>query len=155
MALQAPSAVTHVVFVGIPLIGRRARAQLLESWAPPMELASDGSHFDTIWQRYASQRSMPPDFLTLLDASLFTVHERYNWAYNAAFRYDPAADLPRLRVPVLFVNSEADVLIAADRRAVEMVPDGRLIAVPGETHPLPWQVPERFAEAVIDFVIPS
>ncbi len=153
IAVQAaPGRVTHAVLSGIPLMRPETRASLLATWAPETPPQADGSHFAEVWGRYAAQGDPPPDFITTLACSLFSVWDRYNWAYNAAFRYDPAPDLPSLACPTLFLTAASDLLLRADERALRAVPDGRMEVVEGRSHPLPWCVPERFAREIADFV---
>ena len=132
------------------------RSMLLDTWAPETPPRPDGSHFAEVWERYVAQGDPPPDFInvsiTTLACSLFSVWERYHWAYNAAFRYDPAPDLPSLRCPTLFLTAASDLLLRADERALRAVADSRLTVVDGRSHPLPWCVPERFAGEIAAFV---
>ena len=133
------------------------RAHLLSTWAPETPPRADGSHFQEVWERYAVQgsvdgtESLPPDYITSLECSLFSVWERYNWAYNAAFRYDPVPDLPALTCPTLFLTAATDLLLRADKRALKSVPNGHMTIVEA-SHPLPWCVPERFASEIATFV---
>jgi pimeloyl-ACP methyl ester carboxylesterase len=153
IALQAePGRVTHAILSGIPLMRPETRAELHDSWAPETPPQADGSHFAEVWARYAAQGGARPAFTTMLATSLFSVWERYNWAYNAAFRYDPRPDLPKLSCPTLFLTSDTDLLLRADERALTLVPDSRLTVVEGSEHPLPWFVPERFAREIVSFV---
>ncbi len=152
IALQArPGRVTHAILSGIPLMRPETRAELHSSWAPETPPRPDGSHFEEVWARYAAQGGARPSFTTMLTTSLFSVWERYNWAYNAAFRYDPRPDLPRLACPTLFLTSDTDLLLRADKRALDLVPDSRLTVVEGSEHPLPWFVPDRFAREIVSF----
>jgi pimeloyl-ACP methyl ester carboxylesterase len=153
MAVQAaPGRVTHAILSGIPVMRPETRAHLLATWAPETPPQADGSHFADVWGRYVAQGDPPPDFITTLACSLFSVWERYHWAYNAAFRYDPAPDLPALTCPTLFLTAASDLLLRADERALKAVPDGRLTVVEGRSHPLPWCMPERFASEIAAFV---
>lgn len=153
IALQAePGRVTHAILSGIPLMRPETRTELHDSWAPETPPQADGSHFADVWGRYVAQGDPPPDFITTLACSLFSVWERYHWAYNAAFRYDPAPDLPAMTCPTLFLTAASDLLLRADERALKAVPDGRLTVVDGRSHPLPWCMPERFATEIAAFV---
>lgn len=154
IALEAPDRVTHAIFQGIPAYTPEKRRARLESWAPALELAADGSHFQYAWDRFRRIWWGEPslELLTLAVVNMVGNHERYHWAYNAAFRYDPVPDLPQLGCPALFLTPEHDLLAEEDQRAVELVPDGRLVLVPGVGGQIYAREPERFARDVVAFL---
>lgn len=155
VALQAPARVTAAVFTGIPVLDSAERERYLASWAPPLEPRADGGHLRWAWERY--QRiwgaDSPAAVLDVGALGLLSNAARYNWAYQAAFRYDPLPDLRLLSCPVLFLTAEHDLLIDSDRRAVELVAQGRMRVVPGLRGQLPVRVPEVFAREVADFLL--
>jgi pimeloyl-ACP methyl ester carboxylesterase len=153
VALQAgPGRVSHVVFSGLPLLSAEERAEYLRSWSPPMAPAADGSHLRWAWERYERIWQGPPDLLHLGATLLLGNLERYHWAYNAAFRYDPRPDLGGLSCPVLFLTAEGDLLIRSDREALALVPGSRLVEVPGLVGQLPLRAPETFSDALLAFL---
>lgn len=152
LAVQAPERVTHVVLSGVPVWTPEERAWYLETWAPDVAVADDGSHFQWAWDRYVRIWGGPPELLHIGATTLLSNLERYNVAYQAAFRYDPEPDLGSIRCPVLLLTAEDDLLIESDRNAVDLFSDARLEVVEGLRGQLPMRVPEIFARKVEEFV---
>ena len=155
VALEAPERVTHTIFQGMPAYLPKKRQARIDSWAPPMELAADGSHFQYAWERFRRIWWGEPslELLTLAVINMASNHERYGWAYNAAFHYDPVPDLPKLGCPTLFITPEHDLLAEEDQRAVGLVPDSRLVLIEGAGGQLYAREPERFAREVTNFLL--
>lgn len=128
------------------------RADYLANWAPAVTPDADGAHFRWAWERYVRIWKGPAEMVHLGAKLLLSNLERYNWAYNAAFRYDPEPDLSALGVPTLFLTAENDLLITSDRKAVGIVPDARLQIIEDLPGQLPMRVPKLFAEAVVAFL---
>lgn len=61
--------------------------------------------------------------------------------------------LGEISVPVLWVAGENDSkFLKLGRRAVELMPDARLVIAPDCSHRVPWQAPEWFAGQVMRFL---
>ena len=154
VATQAPSLVNKLVLMGVALYTAEERKEMLESWTPPFEPKSDGSHLRWLWERY--QRiygaDTPPGLLHSAVAQFLKAGERYQWAYQAAFRYDPAPALKKLMRPVLFLVAENDLLADKNEEAIAITPDSRGQVVPGLKGQLHARVPEYFAESVYKFL---
>lgn len=67
---------------------------------------------------------------------------------------DITDELPRIACPVLLVCGEHDLLMPADaaQRIEASVPQAEVLRMDGAAHFLPFQAPDRFAHAVIDFL---
>lgn len=153
VVLQAQSGrATHFLASGIPVFTAQERAQYLESWSPQVQPDADGTHLGWAWKRYQRIWNGPPQLLHDGATMLLSNLQRYHWAYNAAFRYDPEPDLPSITVPTLLLTAEHDLLIESDRRAVRLIPNARLQEVPDLVGQLPMRVPDQFATAICDFV---
>lgn len=153
LAVQAPDRVTSVVFSGLPLLAPDARAEMLASWSPRVEPDDAGSHMTWAWERYARIWGGPASAIHFGATHLLGNIDRYHWAYNAAFRYDPEPDLDSIAAPVLFLTAEEDLLIAEDRLGAERIEGARLQTVPGFRGQLPLRAPQQFADGVLDFVL--
>ena len=155
LGLQAGAdRVTCAVLTGVPLMSEARRREFLASWSPPMAPAADGSHLSWAWQRY--QRiwgaDSAADVLNVGATQILNVLERYEWAYNAAFHYDPEPRLPLLECPTLLLDAEHDIFADKDEPAAALLPDARIEIVPGLVGQLPIRVPETYAAAVVSFV---
>lgn len=155
VALQAePGRTTHAILTGVPLMTEDERRQYLASWSPPMAPTSRGEHLEWAWQRY--QRiwgaDSDPAVLHVGAVHVLAVLDRYQWAYNAAFRYDPGPGLRRLSCPTLLLDAEFDLLADRDEPAAALIPDARIVVIPGLPGQLPIRVPEEYADRVIGFV---
>jgi pimeloyl-ACP methyl ester carboxylesterase len=62
--------------------------------------------------------------------------------------------LPLLRVPTLVVRGERDPIVPKEwaEEAAGLVPDGRLVVVPGAAHCAHFTHPEAVARAIADFL---
>jgi pimeloyl-ACP methyl ester carboxylesterase len=153
VARQAGSSrVSHVVLSGIALLTAQERAEFLDHWAPDIPFAEDGSHLRNLWERYIRLWEGPPELLTLSVTNIASVLPRYNWAYNAAFRYDPGPALAQLDARILLLTAGRDMLAHLDERAFALRPDALQMTLTQTTGQLPWREPDRFAGIVGDFV---
>lgn len=153
-ALAGPERVSCVILSGVPLLTPEERADFLANWSPALVLDPEGAYLRWAWERY--QRIWGPDdpaLNTLAIIQLLEVWDRYNWAYNAAFRHDPGPSLASLACPILLLNPEDDLLHYTDPRALELAPHAKLVRVPGLRGQLPWRRPEVYAEETIAFIL--
>ena len=153
LAVQAPERVSSIVFSGLPLLAPDVRAEMLATWSPAVEPDDAGTHMTWAWERYTRIWDGPASAVHFGATHLLGNLDKYHWAYNAAFRYDPGPDLGAIAAPVLFLPAEGDMLLAEDRIASERIPGARLVIVPGFRGQLPLRAPQQFADAVLDFVL--
>lgn len=145
---QAPAGVVDsLVLSGVPLLTAQQRARFLANWAPAMEPNPDGEHLRSVWERYRRiyGDDAPAEMLHGATVDFLHSFNRYEWAYNAAFRYDPEDDLRALRIPVLFLTPEYDMLVASDTAAVKLVRDGRQEVIANHPGQFPLRSPKEFA----------
>ncbi len=146
--------ITHAILTGVPLLSEEERAQFLADWSPSMRPDAEGDHLRWAWERY--QRiwgaDSDPAILHLAVTQILNVLERYEWAYNAAFRYDPAPALPNLTCPVLLLDAEHDILAAYDEPTAALLADATIEIVPELIGQLPIRVPDRYAESIVRFI---
>lgn len=149
-----PDHVPGVVLTGVPVLSEAERREYLEGWSPAVSPTAAGDHMAWAWDRYVRIWGVDTDpaLLTLGALNLLAVLPRYHWAYNAAFRHDPAPALRALRVPTLLLNAEHDLLAHTDHRALDLLADGRLEVVPGLRGQLPWRAPAAYANALTAFL---
>jgi non-heme chloroperoxidase len=68
---------------------------------------------------------------------------------------DSRADLPKIDVPVLVVQGNADRILPIDatgRRLPALLKDVRLVEIEGGSHNIGWTHPEEVNEAMLDFL---
>lgn len=154
IARQAPDRVTHVILSGVPLFTAEEREKFLTTWAPDVELDDNGDYLDWAWRRYRRiwHKDSPADITALGAHDLLSVLPRYNWGYNAAFRFDPEPSVAALTCKVLLLNPEFDLLAMTDPRVMEMLPHAQFVQVPELKGQLPARDPERYANEIIKFV---
>ena len=152
VARLAGRRVTHAVLSGLVLLDPAQRQEFLASWAPDGQVQPDGSHLQTLWRKYVGLWEEPTELVHLAVSNIASVYERYNWAYNAAFRHDPAPALAEVECPVLLLTAERDMLAHLDERALQLRPDAQQVRLTHGTGQLPWRVPEEFAAVVTDFL---
>lgn len=148
-ALQQPDRVHRLVLQGLPLYEGDEAEERMASYAPPYEPAADGSHLRFVWERI---RRMYPD-LDPLQATervleYLEAGPDYAAAYRAVFRYDLAARLPHVRVPVHLLYGERDLVAWRQHRAHALLPGITEEVLDGLTDFAALEAPERFAAAV-------
>ena len=145
--------VSGAILSGVALLTDEERAQYLKSWSPPLELDSEGHYLDWALARYRRiwGADAPPELLHVGIVAILSNYERYNWAYNAAFRYDPSPVLRQITYPVLLLNAEHDLLRQTDSRVMQLV-KAEFIEVPGFRGQLPWRAPAAYSGAIVDFL---
>ena len=119
-ARQGGDRVAGLVLNGLPAYDEPTRLAKLASHAPDMQLQVDGSHLVELWDKYVQQA--PAQSLELRQrsvAEVLQVWDRYNWAYNAAFRYQPVVALAEISAPIMSMAAEGDTLARWTRAAAE------------------------------------
>lgn len=147
-----PDRATHAVLSGLALFDEETRRRYLDAWAPDLPIRSDGQHLADLWERYLGLWEEPVALVNLAVANIASVFERYNWAYNAAFRHDPAAALTEVACPVLLLTAGRDLLVDGDELAMALRPDAVRVRCTDTTGQLPWRLPEEWSRIVLDFV---
>ena len=133
-ALDAPHTVHRLVLVSAPIYTPQELAGFRPHFGPT-ELTRDGSHLVEKWLEHVHW-AMPgwtiehvgrqfPDAIRRPDVSW--------WGHNAAFDYNMAENLPRVRQPVLVLNPDDD-LHEQTKRAGDIVRNGRVHHLAGWGH---------------------
>lgn len=138
---------THAAF-------RQARAQ-----RPPIDAvapSTDGSHLAALWQR--RQGFYPPHRPELLEAFVrdaLKASGDVEGGHRAVASYRMEDHIGRVTQPVLILRASDDPFAAP--HAAELaahIAQARVVDLPGGMVPLPDQLPEAFAQAVLGFVLP-
>ncbi|RSZ46129.1 MULTISPECIES: alpha/beta hydrolase [unclassified Variovorax] len=154
LAAAFPERVRSLVLSSTPYTDepfRKARAQ-----RPPIDEVApsdDGSHLAALWQK--RQGFYPPGRPDLLEAFVLDALKvaRVEEGHRAVASYRMEECIGRVVQPVLIVRATEDPF--ASPHAVELqhhLPQARIVDIEGGMVPLPDQMPEAFAQAVLDFL---
>ncbi len=114
---------------------------------PLKTLAMDQS-FGRAMDDYARLSETPGQFRTMVSVMESLMHSQPNYR---------AEDLARISRPVAIVQGEFDEFIKPAHAAylARTIPDAQLVQLPGVSHFAPWQDPDSFNAALIDFLEPD
>ncbi|MBU1361820.1 MAG: alpha/beta hydrolase [Gammaproteobacteria bacterium] len=154
MAANHGARVRSLVLSSTPFIDegfRRARAQ-----RPPIdevETSADGSHLTALWRQ--RQGFYPPGRTDLLEAFVLDALKARGGpdGHLAVATYRMEESVARIAQPTLIVRATDDPFAAphaADWLA--HLPQARVVDIAGGMVPLPDQMPEAFASAVVEFL---
>jgi pimeloyl-ACP methyl ester carboxylesterase len=150
--LERSATVSGVILSGVPVLSDAERRSYLESWAPPLKISSDGKHLRWAWDRFTTIWEGPADLIHYGTSEMLSNLERYHWAYNAAFRYDPAPDLPHIACPTLLLSAEHDKMKTCDDRAFRLLRNASRLIVANAKMPLPLRQPELVSRIILEFL---
>jgi pimeloyl-ACP methyl ester carboxylesterase len=115
---------------------------------------ANGSHLTELWQR--RQPYYPPGRPELLQAFVcdaLKISGRLEEGHRAVARYRMEDRIQRIVQPVLVIRAGGDPFAAPHAQALcARLPQARLVDIPGGMVPLPEQLPEAFAAAVLEFL---
>ena len=151
VAAAHPDRVDRLVLSCTPLVdeeGRRHRSGVDD--VPPSD---DGSHLVELWRRRmafypAGRRDLLEAFL--LDA--LKAGRRAAVGHVAVRTYVMEERLPRIQAPVLLIGGTGDVIHDDLPRLAQALPGSAVVDIEGGMVPLPDQLPEAFADAVLAFL---
>jgi pimeloyl-ACP methyl ester carboxylesterase len=133
---------------------RSARAE-----RPPIDevaMSSDGSHLAALWQKRAG--FYPADRPELLEAFVLDalkVSGRMEEGHRAVAAYRMEERIAKIRQPTLILRATDDPFAAPHAQDLKAhIPQARIVAIEGGMVPLPEQLPEAFAGAVLSFLEP-
>ncbi len=138
LALRHPGLVEKVVLQG-PTMDSGARSTLRQTWRLLLDTTRE-----------------PPSLIAIEGLDLMRAGVGRSWR---TFRYalgDPIEErLPRLRVPALVVHGSRDRIspLGWAEEVARLLPDGRLVVLPGAAHAANFSAPAEFARAVRSFLV--
>lgn len=155
MAAAFPERVGRVVLSSTPFTDeafRRARA----GRAPIDEVvqSADGAHLLALWrQREPYYPAGRADLLNAFVLDALRVIDRVEEGHRAVGAYRMEERVGKVRQPVLVIRAGADPF-ARDHASplCAALPDARLVVIEDGMVPLPDQMPEAFARAVLEFL---
>jgi len=156
LAASYPDRVERLVLSSTPFVDeafRRERAEGFKVDSTPT--SEDGSHLVGLWR--FRQAFYPPGRTDLLERYIVDAVRagpRREEGHRAVHRYRMEAAISRVRAPALLIRATED-RFAYDHvtRLAELLPGSAVVDVPGGMVPLPDQLPEQFAEAVLRYLL--
>lgn len=134
LAVAEPALVRRVVQISCPVFTAEERVAFRAEYRG-RELREDGSHLVDSWLNL--QRFYGPDVPLSVLARNFAEGLRGGpaapWGHRAAFDYDLAAALPKVKQSVLIVNPEDD-LAEQTPRGLALLHDARMLTLHGQAH---------------------
>lgn len=155
LAAAFPARVRSLVLSSTPYTGEAFRIARAER--PPIDEVApseDGSHLAALWQKrqgfYPEGR---PDLLEAFVRDALKVGHRVEEGHRAVASYRMEERIGRVTQPVLIIRATADPFAAPHaQELLHHLPQARIVDIEGGMVPLPDQMPEAFAQAVLDFL---
>lgn len=116
----------------------------------------DGSHlveaFKVRYDMYGSNPPADPKLITRYTVEQFMGYGPFWYGHHAAFEYDHAAAIMKIRRPTLILTNTGDQIYENSKVAHRMRPDFAFHAVPGGGIDIMDQEPEAWVEAIDRFL---
>lgn len=149
LARERPRAVQCLVLHGVPLYtADEARARLA---APHWDQAyrTDGSHLTDRWAYLGGRISGSADATQWSVLSQWISGDTEWFGHHAVFKYDMASSLAALRVPVVVLNNDVDLLAFTVDRVRKLRPDFSVLDLPSRSSNMPFDEPREWVDAVL------
>ncbi len=119
-----------------------------------VERRADGSHLTDLWR--IRQPWYPPGDVDLLErfvVDAIKAGPRAAHGHTVVARYEMEARLPNIRCPVLIVAPTDDPHAYPNVQPLaQRIAGSRIVEIVGGRVPLPDQMPERFAQVLVEFL---
>ena len=139
VAIAHPDRVRKLIFDGVALFDPALAADMLENYAPPIDLQMNGEHFIWAWnfikdmglyfpyykrdaEHYLGKEPWPPEVIHAFVMDTMKAKDHYHKGYNAVFRHKTHERLPLVTVPTFCMAHEADPLHVSVEQAAALVP---------------------------------
>jgi len=154
IAISHPEMVHSLIVIGCPLYEEEEVQERLDNYLEPFVLFANGSHLQWVWDRYKRiwGEDSPLDLIQLATTEFLRTGSRYDWAYQAAFKFDIAKVLPKITCPTLFLVTEGDILRNKNEAAVKLTPGAKGEVIDSPFGQLPARHPDIFAKKVFSFL---
>ncbi len=152
LARASPQRVGCLVMNGVPLYTAAEAKARLEAPHWDQSYRADGSHLTDRWTFLSGRVAGTPESLHWSLFSLFLSGPDEWFGHHAVFRYDMAATLRALRVPVVVLGNAEDLLDYTDARVRELRPDFSFVRVPSRSSNMAFDQPVEWTRAVVDSV---
>lgn len=132
LALIRPDLVGRVILSGIPFRTGEERLERLIAARESLVLDEDGSQvfefLRAMWTYSVVMRHPKTPIKRSVELFLERIRsmQRANWAYVGVWSYDPEEQLPKIRQPVLVLQSN-EPLLTYSRAAATLIPDAQFV----------------------------
>ncbi len=149
LAKSVPKRVQCLVMHGVPLYTVAEAKARLEAGHWDQRYRTDGSHLTDRWTYLGGRIAGSPDSVQWSVLSMFVSGEKEWYGHHAVFRYDMRAGLVALKVPVVVINNDLDMLGYTVARVRELRPDFTVIDVPSRSSNMAFDEPQAWVDAVL------
>ncbi len=113
---QFPKICLGLFLIGVPVYSEQDRADRIANWCPDIEIQSGGEHLMWAWNKYLDLWPTAP----LLDRNMAVIEmlrvlDRYNWAYQQAFKFDAVNRIKTLSCPIRIAAAENEFLFSGSK----------------------------------------
>jgi pimeloyl-ACP methyl ester carboxylesterase len=148
------TAISGLALSGTPVFRPERRWRYAGSHTPDLTPQHDGGHLITAWERYqkkAAEGSSPTSlrFMTYASCAIAANHDRYDRAYQAAFRYDTLRAFKEVNCPIVLLTAEKDSCAAYDADLIGAKPDIIAQQIPSISGRPYWVAPDLFASDLL------
>lgn len=155
VAASYPERVEKLVLSSTPYVDEEDREQ--RKSRPPIDevgFKKDGSHLTQLWQkRMAFYPKNRPDLLMRLVIDILKVGERMEEGHRAVGSYSMEEKTPLIKAPTLVLAGTMDPFSFPRMRPLaHSIKGSKTATIEGGMVPMPDQMPEKFAKAVMDFL---
>lgn len=147
-----PARVGCLVLNGVPLYTAAEAKARLDAPHWDQSYRADGSHLTDRWTFLSGRVAGTPESLHWSLVTLFLSGPDEWYGHHAVFRYDMAATLRALRVPVVVLGNGEDLLDYTDARVRELRPDFNYVRVESKSSNMAFDEPAAWTRAVVESV---
>ncbi len=153
-ALQHQARVPCLMLHGMPVYTDAERVDRTANYAPPYQLAIDGSHLQWIWDRIRGEYPwIGAELATMFVRDFLAAGPDFATAYRSIWRYDlPNRLRGALAVPTLLLGCTGDRIGFMHDRATALLSQAEAVVLDGATDFVAEQDPARFADHMLRFM---
>jgi pimeloyl-ACP methyl ester carboxylesterase len=151
IAAARPERVEKIVLSGPVYMDEESRRELRKVFVQ-WHVQPDGSHLMEKWEKF-SEWTEAPELVNRIVVDLLRAGETSEFGHFAIAEYHMESRLPRVQAPALLVFGANDPFGYSPKSRIfaETLPDCREVLLEGGVF-LPAEIPEAFAQAVLDFL---
>jgi len=150
LARTRPALVRCVAMHGVPLYTPEEAKVRLDAPHWDKHYKPDGSHLTDRWLYLDGRIAGSLDSRQWSVVSLFLAGEKEWYGHHAVFKYDMAGALKAIKVPVVVVSNEADLLDYTFERTRALRPDFTYRHLDGKSSNMAFDEPKAWVDGVLD-----